>query len=157
MDASSNSTPSTSNVPAIPTPSMTPAEVIMDATTRITATVAGLRKDKSPGFWLRVQQVVWAQLNRVRAVIADVPRRLSIPPMLMSLNHDLPDPSIPFTEWPNWPQLLQATMENVANHPWCNQAEDLPQPSEELADDGEENTMRTDVKGKGKAREGVEM
>ena len=83
----------------------------------------------------------------------DVPHGLSIPPMLMSLDRNLPDPSIPFTEWPNWPQFLQATVENVMNHPWCNRAEDLPQPSEELADDGEENTMRTDIKGKGKARE----
>ena len=90
--------------------------------------------------------------NCVRAVIADVPCGLSIPPMLMSLNHDLPYPSIPFTEWPNWPQLLQATMENVVNHLWCNQAEDLPPPREELVDD-EHNTIRTDIKGKGKARE----
>jgi len=64
--------------------------------------------------------------------------------MLMSLDHDLEDPSKGITTWPKWPQLLQCPAENVSNHPWCNHSQDsnrgdrVPEPSDEGQMDGEQ-------------------
>jgi len=53
---------SSSNIPedfGIP---MTPGEVIVDATSLITARVATIKKTKDTGLWLGVHRDVWAQL-----------------------------------------------------------------------------------------------
>jgi len=64
--------------------------------------------------------------------------------MLMSLDHDLEDPSEGITTWPKWPQLLQCPAENVSDHPWCNCGQEsncgdhIPKPSNEGQMDDEQ-------------------
>jgi len=64
--------------------------------------------------------------------------------MLMSLDHDLKDPSEGITTWPKWPHLLQCPAENVSDHPWCNHSQDsnhgdrVPEPSDEGQMDSEQ-------------------
>jgi len=56
--------------------------------------------------------------------VGNLPRGFNIPPMLMSLDRDLEDPSEGITTWPKRPQLLQCPAENVSDHPWCNRGQE---------------------------------
>jgi len=64
--------------------------------------------------------------------------------MLMSLDHDIEDPSEGITTWPKWPQLLQCPAENIFDHPWCNRSQEsncsdrIPEPSNEGQMDNEQ-------------------
>ena len=53
---------SPSNVPEDFGTPMTPGEVIVDATSLITARVATIKKTKDTGLWLGIHRNVWAQL-----------------------------------------------------------------------------------------------
>ena len=86
------------------------------------------------------------------------------PPMLMSLDRDLEDPSEGITTWPKWPQLLQCPAENVSDHPWCNCGQEsncsdrIPEPSNEgQMDDEQAEEQRVEEerveKGKQRAHE----
>jgi len=79
--------------------------------------------------------------------------------MLMSLDHNLKDPSEGITMWPKWPQLLQCPAENISDHPWCKHGQDsnrgdwVPKPSDEGQMDGEQAAEQRVDKGKQPAHE----
>ena len=59
---SNTSGQSESTLSATATGSMTPADIIMEATTLITTKVASLKGKKEMEIWVEVQQYVWEQL-----------------------------------------------------------------------------------------------